>query len=105
MRPSGGAAGEELRLGAALLPLRLRLDQAVVDFLQVRQAPIQKLQEEAGPRVLVQWAWTGPPWTLCTCLLNNLARCRVICRVSSPCHRVCVHSDFREESAVQMIKL
>lgn len=39
MRPGGGAAGEELRLGAALLPLRLRLDQAVVDFLQARQAP------------------------------------------------------------------
>ncbi|KAK9836947.1 hypothetical protein WJX81_001853 [Elliptochloris bilobata] len=34
VRPGGGAAGEELRLGAALLPLRLRLDQAVVDFLQ-----------------------------------------------------------------------
>ncbi len=36
MRPGGGAGGEELRLGAALLPLRLRLDQAVVDFLQAR---------------------------------------------------------------------
>jgi len=36
VRPGGGAGGEELRLGAALLPLRLRLDQAVVDFLQAR---------------------------------------------------------------------
>lgn len=36
MRPGGSAAGEELRLGAALLPLRLRLDQSVVDFLQAR---------------------------------------------------------------------
>ena len=36
VRPGGGVAGEELRLGAALLPLRLRLDQSVVDFLQAR---------------------------------------------------------------------
>jgi hypothetical protein len=33
--PGGSDRGEELRLGAALLPLRLRIDQAVVEFLQV----------------------------------------------------------------------
>jgi hypothetical protein len=38
VRPNGGAGGgeEELRLGAAVLPLRLRIDQAVVEFLQAR---------------------------------------------------------------------
>ena len=36
MRPDGGEGEEEeLRLGAAVLPLRLRIDQAVVEFLQV----------------------------------------------------------------------
>ena len=35
VRPDGGGGEEELRLGAAVLPLRLRIDQAVVEFLQV----------------------------------------------------------------------
>ena len=51
VRPGGGAAGEELRLGAALLPLRLRLDQAVVDFLQVRQTPYRRFSMGLGLRV------------------------------------------------------
>ena len=48
VRPGGGAAGEELRLGAALLPLRLRLDQAVVDFLQARQTSGGKFAQSHG---------------------------------------------------------
>ena len=37
MRPGeGDGADEELRLSIAILPLRLRIDQAVADFCQVR---------------------------------------------------------------------
>lgn len=36
MRPGEGEGSkEELRLSVAVLPLRLRIDQAVVDFCQV----------------------------------------------------------------------
>ena len=38
MRPGEGEGSEEeLRLSVAVLPLRLRIDQAVVDFCQVTQ--------------------------------------------------------------------
>lgn len=39
VRPDGGGGEEELRLGCAVLPLRLRIDQAVAEFLQARAAP------------------------------------------------------------------
>ena len=40
MRPGEGEGSEEeLRLSVALLPLRLRIDQAVVDFCQVGLPP------------------------------------------------------------------
>ena len=40
MRPGEGEGSEEeLRLSVALLPLRLRIDQAVVDFCQAGLSP------------------------------------------------------------------
>jgi hypothetical protein len=41
VRPGEGEGSEEeLRLSVAMLPLRLRIDQAVVDFCQVPQQPL-----------------------------------------------------------------
>lgn len=50
--PSGQDSGEELRLGAALLPLRMRIDQAIVDFLQVFFAPPNP---DEGDGELIDW--------------------------------------------------
>lgn len=53
VRPGGGEGAEELRLGAAVLPLRLRIDQAVVEFLQVFFAPPNP---DEGDGELINWA-------------------------------------------------
>ncbi|BDA50280.1 probable autophagy-related protein 2 at C-terminar half [Coccomyxa sp. Obi] len=53
VRPGGDSGGEELRLGAAVLPLRLRVDQAVVEFLQVFFAPPNP---DEGDGELINWA-------------------------------------------------
>ena len=44
MRPGEGEGSEEeLRLSVGVLPLRLRIDQAVVDFCQVPQQPFHHM--------------------------------------------------------------
>ncbi len=53
VRPGGDSGGEELRLGAAVLPLRLRVDQAVVEFLQGFFAPPNP---DEGDGELINWA-------------------------------------------------
>ena len=53
VRPGGEEGGEELRLGAAVLPLRLRVDQAVVEFLQGFFAPPNP---DEGDGELINWA-------------------------------------------------
>lgn len=53
VRPGGDGGGEELRLGAAVLPLRLRVDQAVVEFLQGFFAPPNP---DEGDGELINWA-------------------------------------------------
>ena len=53
VRPGGEEGGEELRLGAAVLPLRLRVDQAVVEFLQAFFAPPNP---DEGDGELINWA-------------------------------------------------
>lgn len=53
VRPGGDNSGEELRLSAAVLPLRLRVDQAVVEFLQGFFAPPNP---DEGDGELINWA-------------------------------------------------
>ncbi len=42
--------GEELRLGAALLPLRVRMDQAIVEFLQASDLPALTQSSSCRPK-------------------------------------------------------
>lgn len=65
VKPDGGPGGEELRLSAGLQPLRLRLDQNVVDFLLGFAAPPVGLSFEDGELVrhedALDFEWGPPP--------------------------------------------
>ena len=75
MRPGEGEGSkEELRLSVAVLPLRLRIDQAVVDFCQVPQQPLHhlgaSLWEILQSLVSVLASLALPMWLCCALLLS-----------------------------------